>query len=56
MVKQYSQLYQDTRRALLATEDAQDAGVLARMLVCHYSGKARRIFWQTGTCMPLKKS
>lgn len=44
MVKQYSQLYQDTRRALLATEDAQDAGVLARMLVCHYSGKSQADF------------
>ena len=44
MVKQYGQLYQDTRRALLATEDAQDAGVLARMLVCHYSGKSQADF------------
>ena len=39
MVKQYGQLYQDTRRALLETENAQDAGVLARMLICHMSGK-----------------
>lgn len=39
MVKQYGQLYQDTRRALLETENAQDAGVLARMLICHVSGK-----------------
>ena len=38
MVKQYGQLYQDTRRALLETENAQDAGVLARMLICHVSG------------------
>ena len=39
MVKQYGQLYLDTRRALLETENAQDAGVLARMLICHVSGK-----------------
>ena len=41
MVKQYGELYQDTRRALLATENAQDAGVLARMLLCHVSGKSQ---------------
>ena len=39
MVKQYGQLYLDTRRALLETENTQDAGVLARMLICHVSGK-----------------
>lgn len=44
MVKQYGLLYQDTRRALLATEDVQDAGVLARMLICHYSGKSQAEF------------
>ena len=41
MVKKYGDLYQDTRRALLATENAQDAGVLARMLLCHVSGKSQ---------------
>ena len=44
MVKKYGDLYQDTRRALLATESAQDAGVLARMLVCHVSGKSQADF------------
>ncbi len=44
MVKQYGQLYQDTRRALLATENPQDAGVMARMLVCHVSGKSQAEF------------
>ena len=39
MVKTYGDLYQDTRRALLETEAVQDAGVLARMLICHVSGK-----------------
>ena len=44
MVKKYGELYQDTRRALLATENAQDAGVMARMLVCHVSGKSQAEF------------
>ena len=44
MVKQYGELYQDTRRALLATENVQDAGVLARMLLCHVSGKSQAEF------------
>ena len=44
MVKKYGDLYQDTRRALLATENTQDAGVLARMLVCHVSGKTQAQF------------
>ena len=38
MVKTYSQLYLDIRRQLLATEDGQEAGFLARQLVCHVSG------------------
>ena len=44
MVKQYGDLYLDTRRALLETENAQDAGVLARMLICHVSGKSQAEF------------
>ena len=44
MVKQYGELYLDTRRALLETENVQDAGVLARMLVCHVSGKSQAEF------------
>lgn len=39
MVKTYGDLYQDTRRRLLETETPEDAGVLARMLICHVSGK-----------------
>ena len=39
MVKTYGDLYQDTRRTLLETETPEDAGVLARMLICHVSGK-----------------
>ena len=44
MVKKYCDLYLDTRRALLATENTQDAGVMARMLVCHVSGKTQAEF------------
>ena len=44
MVKKYGELYQDTRRALLAAENAQDAGVLARMLLCHIAGKTQAQF------------
>lgn len=44
MVKTYGDLYQDTRRALLETEEPQNAGVLARMLVCHASGKTQAQF------------
>ena len=44
MVKKYGDLYLDTRRALLATENTQDAGVMARMLVCHVSGKTQAEF------------
>ena len=41
MVKQYGTLYLDTRRALLATEDADYAGMTARFLLCHVSGKSQ---------------
>ena len=41
MVKQYGQLYLDTRHALLETEDAQTAGMMARHLLCHFSGKSQ---------------
>lgn len=41
MVKTYSQLYLDARRALLATEDPQDAAMLARQLLCYVSGKTQ---------------
>ncbi len=41
MVKQYGDLYLDTRRALLADNDAQTAGMMARQLLCHVSGKSQ---------------
>ena len=44
MVKTYSQLYLDARRALLETEDLQSAGFIARTLLCHVSGKTPEQF------------
>ena len=39
MVKTYSQLYLDTRKTLMQANDAQEAGFIARQLLCHLSGK-----------------
>ncbi len=41
MVKTYSQLYLDTRRTLMATEDAQSAGYITRQLLMSVSGKSQ---------------
>ena len=41
MVKTYSQLYLDARKALIQTEGADNAGMLARNLLCHVSGKTQ---------------
>jgi len=41
LVKTYSQLYLDARKTIMATEDAQSAGMLARQLLCHVSGKTQ---------------
>ena len=39
MVKKFSQLYLDARRAFMAQEDEQTASLLARNLLCFVSGK-----------------
>lgn len=41
MVKKYAELYLACRRALLATEDAQTAGLMARNLLSFYTGKTQ---------------
>lgn len=41
MVKKYGELYLDARRELLANEDPQMAGMMARHLLCHVSGKTQ---------------
>lgn len=40
MVKKYSQLYLDARRAFMQQEDQQTASLLARHLLCYVSGKS----------------
>ena len=39
MVKTYSQLYLDARKLLLAVEDPDSAGFIARQILCQVSGK-----------------
>lgn len=41
MVKKLSDLYLDTRRTLMAAEDQQTSGYLARNLVAHFTGKTQ---------------
>ncbi len=41
MVKQYGELYLQTRRALLQSEDPQTAGLMARNLLCSITGKTQ---------------
>ncbi len=41
MVKKYGDLYLDTRRVLLQNEEPQIAGMMARQLLCHVSGKSQ---------------
>lgn len=41
MVKKYSDLYLEARRALLQQEDAATAGMMARNLLAHYSGRTQ---------------
>ncbi len=41
MVMKLSELYMRSRRALMQTEDAQSAGVIARDLLCHVTGRTQ---------------
>lgn len=41
MVKTYGELYMDARRAIMTREDPQSAGMIARNLLCHISGKSQ---------------
>ncbi len=41
MVKRYSQLYLEARRAFMEVEEEQTASLLARSLLCYVSGKSR---------------
>jgi len=60
LVKTYSQLYLDARKTLMATEDMQTAGMLARQLLCHVSGKTqeqvladRELYASEGICQEM---
>ena len=41
MVKKLSELYQETRRDIARKEDPQMAGMMARNLLCHFTGKSK---------------
>ena len=41
MVKRLSELYLDVRKAIMAFEDPQTASLMARNLLCHYTGKTQ---------------
>lgn len=43
MVKTFSQLYLEARRAFLANEEPQMASMMARNLLCHVSGKSNEM-------------
>jgi release factor glutamine methyltransferase len=62
MVKKISDLYLEARRAFLATEDAQNASMLARNLLCHLTGKTqeeivsgRELYVSEQTCQEMEK-
>ena len=61
MVKTLSQLYLDARKALLKTEDAQTAGILARNLLSFATGKTqeqiladREMYASEGACRTME--
>ena len=41
MVKKLSELYLDARKAIMQTEDPQTASLMARNLICHFTGKTQ---------------
>ncbi len=48
MVKKYSDLYLETRHAFLATEEPHQAGMLARQLLQHVTGKSQEVLIADG--------
>ena len=63
MVKKYSDLYLETRRALMAQEDAHTAGLMARNLIALYSGNTqeyilanRELYAGEETCEKVEKA
>ena len=41
MVKRLSELYLDARKAIMQNEDPQSASLMARNLICHFTGKTQ---------------
>ena len=63
MVKKYADLYLETRRALMAQEDAHTAGLMARNLIALYSGQTqeyilanRELYAGEETCEKVEKA
>ena len=63
MVKKYADLYLETRRALMAQEDAHTAGLMARNLIALYSGQSqeyilanRELYAGEETCEKVEKA
>ncbi|MBO5079197.1 MAG: peptide chain release factor N(5)-glutamine methyltransferase [Oscillospiraceae bacterium] len=63
MVKKLSDLYLEARRAFMTQEDAQTAGLLARNLLCHVTGKTneqiltdREMYAREDTCMAMSQA
>ena len=63
MVKKYSELYLEARRALMTQEDAQTAGLMARNLIALYSGQSqeyilsnREMYASEETCEKTEKA
>ena len=62
MVKTTGELYLETRRRLMTKEDAQSAGLIARNLICHATGKSqekmiaeRDLYVQEDTCIEVSR-
>lgn len=63
MVKKISDLYSEARKAFLTQEDAQTAGLLARNLLCHVTGKTneqiladREMYAGDGACQAMENA
>jgi release factor glutamine methyltransferase len=63
VVKKYSDLYLETRRALMTQEDARSAGLMARNLIALYSGRSqeyiltnRELYAGEETCEKVEKA
>ncbi len=63
MVKKITELYAEARKAFMTQEDAQTAGLLARNLLCHITGKSneqiladRELYANEQVCSEMEKA